>query len=356
MPFREYHLTQLLEGWEKTSYPLDLYISFYFKDHKALGSKDRAAIAEMAYALIRWKGVVRGKDWKEKLQDYQKRYPFDEVEASFPKELFQEMEISYGREKALQLCRICNERAPTTVRVNPLKTSRETLLEKWRQHYDVAPCKESALGILFQQKIHFFSLPEFKEGLFEIQDEASQLVADLVEAMPGSLVLDYCAGSGGKTLAFAHKMEGKGQIFLHDIRGKILLEAKRRLRRAGIQNAQVIKDLSKWKGKMDLVLVDVPCSGTGTLRRNPDLKWRYRGLEHLIQEQRTLFAEALRFLKMGGQIVYATCSLLAKENEEQCAYFAKEHDLEIIRKPFKSLPTEGGMDGFYAAVFQKKKK
>ncbi len=122
-------------------------------------------------------------------------------------------------------------------------------------------------------------MPEFKQGLFEVQDEGSQLIANLMDPTPGDQVMDYCAGSGGKTLAFAPKMQHRGQIYLHDIRPWALDEARKRLKRAGIQNAQVVlpedPKLNKLRGKMDWVLVDAPCTGSGTFRRNPDMKWKF---------------------------------------------------------------------------------
>ena len=187
-----------------------------------------------------------------------------------------------------------------------------------------------------------------------MQDEASQQVAALVQAKPGDHVLDYCSGSGGKALAFAPAMDGKGQIYLHDIRAHILQEAKRRLKRAGVQNAQVLTTdkLKPLKKKCDWVLVDAPCTGTGTLRRNPDMKWRFTGemLQRLIGEQRTIFEKALSYLKPEGRIVYATCSILKEENSEQIAHFLKTYGLKLEDSPLQTLPEEGGMDGFFGAV------
>jgi len=195
--------------------------------------------------------------------------------------------------------------------------------------------------------------------LFEVQDEGSQLIADLIEATPRDHVLDYCAGSGGKTLAFAPKMQHKGQIYLHDVRLPALMEAKKRLCRAGIQNAQILlpDDNSKkklLKKSMDWVLVDVPCSGTGTLRRNPDMKWNFQPdtIEKLIDKQQQIFEEALPFLHPQGSIVYATCSILPQENEEQIAYFIKKFKMKIVNAPFRSTPLSNGMDGFFGAVLK----
>ena len=146
-------------------------------------------------------------------------------------------------------------------------------------------------------------------------------------------------------------MQGKGQIYLHDNRPWILTEARKRLNRAGIQNVQ----FNLPKRKMDWVLVDAPCSGTGTLRRNPDAKWKIDApmIERLVQQQREIFQEALEHLSPTGRIVYATCSLLPEENERQVDYFLKTHSLVLDGEPLTLLPQDGGMDGFFAAVFKK---
>jgi 16S rRNA (cytosine967-C5)-methyltransferase len=219
----------------------------------------------------------------------------------------------------------------------------------------VSPTPFSPLGIHFHERINFFILPEFKEGLFEIQDEASQMAAGLVKAKPKQHVLDFCAGAAGKTLAFAHLLKNTGQIYLHDIRQRALHRGRERLNRAGVQNVQFA--LPSKKGEMDWIVVDVPCTGTGTLRRNPDLKWKFdpSKLDHLLEEQRAIFREAVAYLHVDGHIIYMTCSLLPQENEEQAAYFQKEFSLEIV-ETFKTPPLLNGMDGFYAVVFKNTNK
>lgn len=249
------------------------------------------------------------------------------------------------------------------MRVNLLKTDRETLLSQWSEKYQISACSRSSTGIVFHKKINFFELPEFRQGLFEVQDEGSQLISELMQVEPGQQVLDYCSGSGGKTLAFAPKMEKRGQIFLHDIRKKILLEAKKRLRRAGVQNSQIVNPddepkLKKLKKQMDWVLADVPCSGIGTLRRNPDMKWKFSEemLTRLVGQQRTIFEKALSYMKPEGHIVYATCSILNEENQQQIDHFVKTYDLEIVGETFQSIPHEGRMDGFFATVLRKRRE
>jgi len=370
--FRTHHLMKALSAYEETTLPLDISLGNYFKNNRALGSKDRKFVAENIYSLIRWMGLIdhfcRGcHSWDERFRIKEKlnieKSITDEtiplhVRASFPKVFFELLEQHYGAEKALELCLASNTPAPTTVRINILKTNRQSLLKRWKEKFQVQPTSTSVFGIQFPERLNFQTLEEFKKGYFEVQDEASQLVAGLVEAKPGDQVLDFCAGSGGKTLAFAHKLQGKGQIYLHDIRPKALQEAKRRLKRAGIENAQILPHDSPHKEAlkktMDWILVDAPCSGSGTLRRNPDLKWKFSKemLGSVIEDQRAIFKEALDYLKPDGRIVYATCSILPQENEEQITYFQENFSLDLAAKPFRSLPTEGGMDGFYAAIFK----
>lgn len=374
-PFREHHILQALCNFENLTLPLDLFLNNYFRTHKAIGANDRRFIAETIYEMIRLRGLLdyfskTPITWEKRLEIYlggsflnvsdNPSIP-QHVRLSFPLILFEQILKSHGKEKAIEICRVCNTKAPLTIRANALKTSREALLDMWSAQYAVMPCTRAKHGITFSKRVTLFGLREFKEGLFEVQDEGSQLLADLVQAKPGDLVLDFCAGSGGKTLAFAPKMEGKGQIYLHDVRPHILNECKKRLKRAGIQNAQLIladdPRLKKLKKKMDWVLVDVPCSGSGTLRRNPDMKWRFslQTLERLIGQQRSIFEKALSFLAPGGTIVFGTCSLFQEENQQQVEHLIKTYDLALEHPFFQTLPEENGCDGFFGAVLKRKK-
>lgn len=372
-PFRQHHILNIFEGYDQQLLPLDRFLRDYFRLHKALGSKDRAYIADTACALVRWRGLLDflcgdAPDWKQRLNIFfdssfehskQKMDLPDHIRLSFPKNLFDCLVSSHGLQKACEICAISNEPAPTTVRINTMKTTREEMLTRWKGIYEVLPCMFSFNGIIFKKRVNFSSMPEYQEGLFEVQDEGSQLLAELVKAKPGDLVMDYCAGSGGKTLAFAPQMQNKGQIYLHDIREYIFKESRKRLRRAGIQNAQVVypndDKLKKLKKSMDWVLVDAPCSGTGTLRRNPDMKWKFE-TSKIVQiqgQQRMIFEKALSFLKPTGRIVYSTCSLLNEENNEQIAHFIKTYDLVLVENAFESLPKKNGMDGFYGAILKR---
>lgn len=371
IPFREHHLFKLFDEFTQSKLPLDVFLNQYFRTHTALGSKDRSFLAKTVYGITRWKGLLdaiseKPLSWESRFrafvdldpETYENKTSLPKnVRCSFPKSLFAKVVATYGEEKAFEICCACNTEAPIFVRANGLKTTRDELVGRWKD-IELTPCDESTVGIRLEKRIQLFSLPEFKEGFFEVQDEGSQLLAAMIKAKPGDLVLDYCSGSGGKTLAFAPAMEGKGQIFLHDIRPRILEEAKKRLKRAGVQNAQIHLDssphLRKWKKKMDWVLVDAPCSGTGTLRRNPDMKWKYNNamLERLIGEQRTIFEKALSYVKPGGHIVFGTCSLLKEENQDQVEHFLKTYPhLRTVGEPFQSLPALGKMDGFFGQTF-----
>ncbi|MBS0624116.1 MAG: RsmB/NOP family class I SAM-dependent RNA methyltransferase [Verrucomicrobia bacterium] len=372
--FVEYHLFQLLRRFDNQHLPLDLFISQYFRAHKALGAQDRRTLAEAVYGMVRWQLLLDyligpNPSWEKRFQLYRNFQPTQyltvssiplHVRVSCPKPLFDLLVQDYGESYACQLAQINTTTAPIMVRVNPLKTTRDALLAKWAEQYDAMTAKESPYGIEFKKRIALFALPEFQEGLFEVQDEASQLVASLVQTQPKDQVLDYCAGAGGKSLAFAHHMASGGQLYLHDVRPAILDQARKRFKRAGIQNVQFLEpghpQLERLKGKLDWVLVDVPCSGTGTLRRHPDQKWKFTltWLEGLIHLQRQIVEQTLPFLKPTGKLVYATCSILKKENEEQREYFLKNLPLISYGNIFQSHPAIGEKDGFFACIFQRK--
>jgi 16S rRNA (cytosine967-C5)-methyltransferase len=370
--FRQNHLLQILCSWEREYSPLDFFLSTYFKKHKCLGSHDRKEIAETIFRLIRFKGLLdqfipSPKSWEKRLAALQtiSLNPSDHkdlpahIRVSFPKFLFDLLLKGYGEENALSLCSILNQKAPQVIRANTHLISREALIAKWKDTFQVTACKQSDVGIQFLQRTSLFHLDDFKKGLFEMQDEGSQLIASEVAAKPGMHVLDFCAGSGGKSLAFAPQMNGSGQIYLHDIRDSILHQAKKRFKRAQIQNVQFIpykhKNLKRLKGKMDIILLDVPCSGTGTLRRNPEQKWHFtpEKLERLIQTQREICHEAIQYLKPGGKLIFATCSVLQEENEDQVVYITSNLPLTLVKEPTHLFPRENGNDGFFSATFQR---
>lgn len=336
MNFREYHTSIILKKFD-FKLPLDRFLQRYFRANKAIGSKDRKVISESVYSAIRSAGQQEA-----------------DAETQFPYLLLEKIIESHGITQGKEICFASNQRAPATIRVNLLKTSsREFLIERWQNLYAIQACQRSPLGISFSEHIHFANLPEFAEGLFEVQDEGSQLIAALVQSKPKQHVLDFCAGAGGKTLAFAPAMNNSGQIYLHDIRVHALSIARRRCQRAGIQNIQFGLP-QKQTPSMDWVLCDVPCSGVGTLRRNPDLKWKFSLdlLNRLIEQQRQIVKEAYKYLSSSGRLVYATCSLLKEENQQQTQFFCQSLNL-CIEKELQIVTGENNMDGFYGVVLKK---
>lgn len=369
--FRHFHLLSILENYQSATMPLDCFLRRYFKEHRAIGAKDRAYICQSIYGMVRWLGLLdhfSKANWQERLELWQRFDPLSYLDdesiplhqrLSFPKAVFEKISSYYGVEICKKICLASKKPAPNTIRINRLKTSRELFFEASKDKYSLEISPHSPDALYFRKKENYFSLEEFKKGLFEVQDEGSQIVASLIEAKKGNKVLDYCCGSGGKTLAFAAQMEGKGQIYLHDIREAALLQCKKRLKRAGIQNAQILhvdtKQLQRLKKKMDWVLADVPCSGSGTWRRNPDMLWKFneKSLQELVGKQRMIFEKALSFCRKGGKIVYATCSIFEEENEAMIEHFLRTYPVKVQGRQIKILPGQNDMDGFFAVTMIK---
>lgn len=279
-----------------------------------------------------------------------------------------------------------NEPAPLDVRINPLKTKRPAALQQLQQvGLEVQPTPYSPWGIRLQGKPSLARLPLFAEGALEVQDEGSQLLALLLDAKRNELVVDFCAGAGGKTLAIGAAMRNTGRLYAIDTSAHRLEGLQPRLQRAGLTNVHPMviaherdERLNRMLAKADRVLVDAPCSGLGTLRRSPDVKWRQtpQQVEELAALQGRILASAARLVKTGGRLVYATCSLLEQENEAVAQAFAQTHrDFEAV--PVSELlqqvgleseavaslcqgdylrlwPHLHGTDGFFAAVWRRK--
>ncbi|MBN2479457.1 MAG: RsmB/NOP family class I SAM-dependent RNA methyltransferase, partial [Parachlamydiales bacterium] len=369
--FRKHHILKILNEFSDSTLPLDVFLRFYLKKNKALGSKDRQYIADTIYKIIRFKGFLDYfiKDpitWEKRLEalfevDFEKKQSDSSIplhiRLSFPEVYFEKIKSSYGEKQAVDFCKVSNNKACTTIRTNTLKISRDELFKKFlEKNCLVEKTQNSSEGIRFLKKENFFSMQEFKLGYFEIQDEASQMVSFLIDVKPKEHILDYCAGAGGKSLAYAPKMLKKGQIYLYDIRDFALKEAKKRFKRAGIENFQIItsEKLNRLTNKMDKVILDVPCSGSGTLMRNPDMKWRFK-LENqisLIETQRNIFSEGIKYLKPGGKIIYITCSIFPDENEKQVEYFINKYSLKE-EKRFFTFPKTNLHDGFFGSVLKR---
>jgi 16S rRNA (cytosine967-C5)-methyltransferase len=266
------------------------------------------------------------------------------------------------------------EPAPLDLRVNALKASREEAMAQLRaEHLDARATPYSPWGLRLANRQSITQGPAFQSGMVEIQDEGSQLIALLVDARPGMRVADYCAGAGGKTLAIAQTMANKGHIVACDVSAPRLEGAIKRLRRAGVHNVErhLLEPGDKWlkrqAQKFDRVLVDAPCTGTGTWRRNPDARLRLKenDLSEIMPKQAMILDQAQRLVKPGGRLIYATCSLLNEENEAQVeAFLTRTPNFtrlslgaplpEALHGPALRLtPRANGTDGFFGAVLER---
>jgi 16S rRNA (cytosine967-C5)-methyltransferase len=255
--------------------------------------------------------------------------------ADVPEWLWPTFSVVFG-ENAVAEGRALAERAPVDMRVNTLKSDREKLLKKL-SHAGAQETVLSPLGMRIEAKPGLGRMPHvqaeegYRKGWFDLQDEASQLAALLAGAQPGQQVLDYCAGGGGKTLALAAAMENKGQLYAYDADRLRLAPIHERLQRAGVRNIQVrdpaSSTLDDLKSQMDLVFIDAPCTGTGVWRRRPDSKWKLteKALNDRMNDQVHVLDNAKEYVKVGGRLVYATCSLVPEENADQISWFLSEN-------------------------------
>jgi 16S rRNA (cytosine967-C5)-methyltransferase len=255
------------------------------------------------------------------------------------------------------------EPAPLDLRTNLLKTTRdEARAALAAEGLETTPTPLSPWGLRIDGRRAVTTGPAFRAGLVEIQDEGSQLVAALVDARPGMRVADWCAGAGGKTLALAMTMRNRGQLLACDVSAARLDSAVRRLRRAGVHNVErhLIEPGDKWAkrraGSFDRVLVDAPCTGTGTWRRNPDARLRLAeaDLAELLLKQTAILDQAAPLVRAGGRLVYATCSLLSVENEDQVTEFLARHSAFAKSDGLSLSPARHGTDGFFAAVLERR--
>lgn len=392
--------------------------------HRFAGAGDRAAIANLVYDALRWRRssahragsdtaravVLATLRWRwgvgprnlaalveepfgpgalavEELAALaEDRLPAAsaDVRADVPAWLASSLEANFGEdwvEEAMALA----ERAPLDLRVNTLKTTRARILSALRRHGATAT-PISPVGVRLPPRAGWERAPNivreeaYRRGHVEVQDEGSQVAALLVFARPGEQVLDLCAGAGGKTLAIAAHMANRGQIHATDADAGQLAPIYERLSRAGVRNVQVRApgaDLADLAGRMDRVLVDAPCSGSGTWRRRPDIKWRLsaEALSRRLDEQAAALDEAAAFVRPGGYVVYVTCSVLPQENEAQVdAFLARAPDFAPVSageaweelfgvggpKPWSAdgmsltmTPAATATDGFFLAVLER---
>ncbi|UGU16264.1 RsmB/NOP family class I SAM-dependent RNA methyltransferase [Sinomicrobium kalidii] len=378
----------------------DKVVAKALKKDKRWGSNDRKFVAETIYDIVRWKRlyaeiagvkepfdrdnlwrvfavwvVLRGyrlPDWKQlagtpsrrikgrfeelsKIRKYRESIP-DWMDELGVKELG---ELTWEKEIATQ-----NEQARVVLRANTLKTTREKLKTVLaEQGIDTETLKDYPDALVLKERANVFLTDAFKEGLFEVQDASSQLVAPFLDIHPGMRVVDACAGAGGKTLHMASLMQNKGQIIAMDIYESKMKQLKTRAKRNGVFNAEyrIIennKAIKKLHEKADRVLIDAPCSGLGVLRRNPDAKWKLQPefVDTIRKTQQELLEGYSKMVKPGGKMVYATCSVLPSENQEQVQKFLATAAGEqfTLEKDRKVLASTSGFDGFYMALLSRK--
>lgn len=381
-----------LEAIFEQGHYADKVIERTLKSNPKWGAKDRSFIAETTYEMVRWWRLVnflspskdpwdlfgtywlmQGNvlpDWEEfaRLQPEKIRGKYENITdpgllESIP-EWLQTLGSQELGEKWEAEIHALNEEAEVVLRVNTLKTTRERLKNLLEadgiRSYLVKGYPDA---LVLEERQNVFRHPSFKEGLFEVQDASSQLVAAALQVEPGMRVIDACAGAGGKSLHLAALMGNKGKVISMDVEEWKLQQAKLRARRNGVSifEPKIIegsKTIKRLKESADRLLLDVPCSGLGVLRRNPDTKWKLslESLEKVQKTQQELLQAYPSMLKKGGQLVYATCSILPSENEEQIKKFLASEagkDFELIEDR-KVLAQESGFDGFYIARLLKK--
>lgn len=417
--------TELVRRVLLLDHPADAVVSRFFREQRVLGPRERATLAETAYAVLRRKRLyehlaLSGRGARERrlamlafqaprdflksaLSEPEKAWidacdavKVDELRPehrhNLPDWLAERLGAQLGREfDALAAALL--ESAPLDLRVNTLQQKREPVAQELQaQGLDLAPTPYSPWGLRLAGKPALQKLDAFKRGAIEVQDEGSQLLALLLDARRGEMVTDFCAGAGGKTLALGASMRNTGRLYALDVSAHRLDKLKPRLARSGLSNVHPIaiaherdERVKRLKGKMDRVLVDAPCTGLGTLRRNPDLKWRQspQDVAELAAKQQAILSSAARLVKPGGRLVYATCSLLPDENEAVAAAFGAEHadfaplnvaellaglkldaaaelctpagegDIEAGRF-LRLWPHRHGTDGFFAATWQRR--
>jgi 16S rRNA (cytosine967-C5)-methyltransferase len=394
--------------------PADAALSAFFRGHPKIGQRDRAVIADSVYAALRRRRLLetlagdssprrlalaawtlllgaslrelepwlRGEEplWLAGLKrSASASQPF-EVQCELPDWVIEKLRRRFDDNALLELARGLLQTAPLDLRVNSMKATREAVSTRLAEGgIPASPTRYSPQGLRLDGRPAINRHPVFLEGGVEVQDEGSQLLCHLVAPKRGEMVVDFCAGAGGKTLALGAMMHSTGRLYAFDISPKRLAGLKPRLARYGLSNVhpQRIEGtgdarVKRLAGKIDRVLVDAPCSGLGTLRRNPDMKWRQtpEDVRELVGKQDSLLAGAARLVKPGGRLVYATCSILEEENRgvaerflagnpqfglKRAAEVLEKERIELdISEYFELWPHRHGTDGFFAAVFERR--
>jgi len=403
------HAVAALAAVLEFKYPADAVVSRYLRAHPILGQQDRAFVAETVFAVLRRLRLLetltsgrdarrlvlagltrlrglslreldtalkpRERDWLADLKGRAEGESFA-VRCDFPDWLLARLQRQYGAAELLALAQSLQQSAPLDLRVNLRKAGREAVLARFAAEGIAARATPYApLGVRLEGKPQINRHPLFLEGAIEIQDEGSQLLCQLLAPRRGEMVADFCAGAGGKTLALGAMMRGSGRLYAFDVSEKRLAGLKPRLARSGLSNvhpqwiaSESDARLKRLAGKLDRVLVDAPCTGLGTLRRNPDLKWRQseQSLAEHGARQEVILAAAARLVKPGGLMLYATCSLLDEENAVAVEKFLAAHAQFELRPANAALaqqrialdtgeylrlaPHLHGTDGFFAAL------
>jgi 16S rRNA (cytosine967-C5)-methyltransferase len=402
-------LLQLILGG---TLPADRQMESYFRSHREMGVRDRGQVAGTVYGCLRHKRLLEhlsGSDaprilvaahllreglsaraleeagfkddaralvGKVRTLDPQS-LPFA-VRHSFPDWLADRLVAQFGEQEAGDLAQTLNRPAPLDLRVNSLKGTREEVAARLAtEGIACEPTPFSPTGLRLREHAALVRTGAFKEGLFEVQDEGSQLLSVLLEPRRHEMIVDFCAGAGGKTLHLAALTANTGTVYAFDVSAARLERLKPRVRRAGAHNVRAVairherdERVLRLTGKVDRVLVDSPCSGIGTLRRNPDIKWRPLDLAALTAQQSRILAAAATLVKGGGRVVYATCSLLREENDDIVREFLAAHpDFRIVPvneilarrhvpltmadEKLRLLPHRHDTDGFYACALER---
>jgi len=408
--------TELLHHVLRFEAPADSIVSDFFRHHRLIGSRERHTLAETTYTVLRqrllfqhlaqsgkgeierrlallgWQGNAaflraalqpQEVQWLEQVQAVDRAALPERLRHNLPDWLAERLHAELGDE-FWPLVNALNQPAGLDLRVNTFKAKREDVQAALTlAGIASAPTPYSPVGLRLATKPALHKLDVFLRGDIEVQDEGSQLLALLTGAKRGEMVADFCAGAGGKTLALGAMMRNTGRLYAFDVSGHRLAALKPRLARSGLSNVYPVQiaherddRIKRLAGKIDRVLVDAPCSGLGTLRRNPDMKWRQspESVQELSVKQAAILASAARLVKPGGRLVYATCSLLQAENESIAQAFGAEHaasfrvlpaaealrraqvaDAEtLVSGDFMRLwPHRHGTDGFFAAVWER---
>jgi len=372
----------------------DKVIERLLKSHRQWGSEDRRVVSEIFYNIIRWKKrleyymgesvkptnvyklivayLLWSKTHYKKFEEFdgikiadiltklkKGTVPTKAIEHSIPDWLAATFEKELGKNWEREMVAL-NEQAPTVLRTNSLKTTpRELIADLNDENVEAFTIKNYPDAVQLAEKKNVFLTSAFKDGLFEVQDASSQKIGELLDVKEGMRVVDACAGAGGKTLHLAALMKNKGQIIALDIYNWKLTELKRRAKRAGAHNieARLITDnkvIKRLHEKADRLLIDAPCSGLGVLKRNPDSKWKIDQafIDRIKAEQQQILQDYSKILKKGGQMIYATCSILPSENNEQVQTFLSNNPDFSLIKDEKIMPSEG-YDGFYMALIKR---